>query len=61
MNFKDLSLIEIIEKIKSGETDKKTVFDYFLNRIETYDDKVKSYNFINKNGLSSLDNDSLLA
>jgi len=61
MNFKDLSLIEIIEKIKSRETDKKTVFDYFLNRIEKYDDKVKSYNFINKNGLSSLDNNSLLA
>jgi hypothetical protein len=30
MNFKDLSLIEIIEKIKSGETDRKVVWDYFI-------------------------------
>ena len=61
MNFKDLSLIEIIEKIKSGETDKKTVWDYFQNRIEKYDDKIKSYNFINKEGLSLSDKDTLLA
>lgn len=61
MNFKELSLIEIIEKIKSGDTNKKIVFDYFLNRIEKHDNKIKSYNFINKDGLSNLDNDSILA
>jgi Asp-tRNA(Asn)/Glu-tRNA(Gln) amidotransferase A subunit family amidase len=49
MNFKDLSLIEIVEKIKSGETDKKAVWDYFLNRVEKYDKKIKAYNFVNKN------------
>ena len=55
MNFKDLSLIEIIEKIKSGETDRKATWDYFLGRIEKYDDKIKSYNFVNKNWLSEND------
>lgn len=61
MNFKDLSLTEIIEKIKSWATNKNEVFDYFMNRIEKYDDKIKSYNFINKDWLSNLENDSLLA
>jgi len=55
MNFKDLSLIEIIEKIKSWETDRKTVWDYFMNRIEKYDSKIKAYNFVNKEGLSTKD------
>ncbi len=52
MNLKNLSLIEIIEKIKSKETNKKIVWDYFMTRIEKYDNKIKSYNFINKNWLS---------
>ena len=52
MNFKDLSLTEIIEKINSWETTKKEVWDYFLNRIEKYDSKIKAYNFINKDWLS---------
>ncbi|MFC1797663.1 hypothetical protein ACFLY2_00175 [Patescibacteria group bacterium] len=53
MNFKDLSLEQIIEKIKSKETTKEEVFDYFQNRIEKYDDKIKSYNYINKEGLNT--------
>lgn len=61
MNFKDLSLEEIIAKIKSGETDSKTVWQYFQNRIEKYDNKIKSYNFINKEGLIEADKDSVLA
>ncbi len=52
MKFKDLSLEEIINKIKSWETSKKEVFDYFQNRIEKYDNKIKSYNYINKKGLN---------
>ena len=52
MNFKDLSLTEIIEKINSGETDRKSVWDYFMGRIEKYDSKIKSYNFVNKDWLS---------
>jgi Asp-tRNA(Asn)/Glu-tRNA(Gln) amidotransferase A subunit family amidase len=52
MNFKDLSLEEIISKIKSGETTRDKVFEYFQNRIEKYDDKIKSFNFINKEGLN---------
>jgi len=53
MNFKDLSLEQIIEKLQNNETTKKEVFDYFQNRIDKYDDKIKSYNFINKDGLNS--------
>jgi hypothetical protein len=30
MNFKDLSLEEIIAKIKSGETTQGEVWDYFM-------------------------------
>lgn len=61
MNLKNLSLIEIIEKIKSGEIDRQTVWNYFIKRIEKYDNKIKSYNFVNKNWLSENDNDSILA
>ena len=53
MNFKNLSLEEIIEKIKIKETTKEEVFNYFQNRIEKYDDKIKSYNYINKDGLNT--------
>lgn len=53
MNFKDLSLEEIISKINSKETTKEEVFEYFQKRINKYDDKIKSYNYINKNWLSS--------
>jgi hypothetical protein len=49
MNFKDLSLEEIISKIKSKETTKEDVFKYFLDRIQKYDPKVQSYNFVNEN------------
>ncbi len=52
MNFKDLSLEEIIALIKDKKTSSKEVFDYFVNRIEKYDDKVKSYNYINKDWLN---------
>jgi len=55
MNFKDLSLIEIIEKINSGETDRKAVWDYFMARIKKYDGKIKSYNFVNESGLSDIE------
>jgi Asp-tRNA(Asn)/Glu-tRNA(Gln) amidotransferase A subunit family amidase len=52
MNFKDLSLEQIIEKIKSGETTREEVFYYFGNRIEKYDEKIKSFNYVNKDGLN---------
>jgi len=55
MNFKDLSLIEIIEKIKTWETTRQEVWDYFMKRIEKYDNKIKAYNFVNKNWLSDKD------
>jgi len=60
MNFKDLSLEEIIKKIKSWENTKEEVFNYFIKRIEKYDDKVKSFNFINNKWLSNLESDTLL-
>lgn len=52
MNFKDLSLEEIILKIKSKETTKQEVFEYFLNRIKKYDEKIQSYNFVNLDWLN---------
>jgi len=61
MTFKDLSLLEIIEQIKSWKTDKKEVFDYFIERIKKYDSKLNSYTFINENGLLETTNDNLLA
>ncbi|MBT5492389.1 hypothetical protein HOK00_09245 [bacterium] len=48
MNFKNLSLEEIIENIKLKETTKEEVFNYFLKRIEQYDKKLNCFNFINK-------------
>lgn len=60
MNFKDLSLEEIIKKIKDWSTTSKEVFDYFIKRIEKYDWKLKSFNLINKNWLNN-NKDSILA
>lgn len=48
-----MSLEEIISKIKSGETTNKEVFDYFMARTKKYDDKIKSYNFLNENWLNN--------
>ena len=58
-----MSLVEIIDAIKSEKTTSKEVFDYFQARIEKYDaGNVESYNFINKDGLNSkAAKDSLLA
>lgn len=53
MNFKDLSLEEIISKIKSWTTSREVIFDYFQKRIKKYDDKIKSFNFINKKWLNT--------
>lgn len=50
--MKNLSLIQIIENIKSWKTTSKQVWDYFITRIEKYDSKIWAYNFINKNGLN---------
>jgi hypothetical protein len=47
MNFKDLSLEDLILKIKNKEASKEEVFEYFLKRIKKYDDKVQSFNFVN--------------
>ena len=50
MNFKDYSLEELIQKIKSGDTNSKEIFNYFLGRIEKYEDKIQAFNFVNKEG-----------
>ena len=60
MEFKNFSLEQIIEKIKSWETTSLEVYNYFLKRIEKYDDKLNSFNFINKEGLNDK-TDSVLA
>ena len=61
MNFKDISLEEIIEKIKDKQTTKKEVFEYFLRRIEKYDKKLNSFNYINTTWLNTEVDDSILA
>ncbi len=52
MNLKDLSLEQLIKKIEAKEITRWEVFDYFLNRIEKYESKINSYNFIDKNWLN---------
>ncbi len=58
--MKDLSLLEIIQKIKLHETTSQKVWDYFVGRIQKYDDKIWTVNFLNTNGLQINDN-SILA
>jgi len=53
MNYKDLSLEQLIEEIKSGRTSREEVFKYFLNRIKKYDDKLQCFNYINENWLNT--------
>ncbi|MDD2516459.1 MAG: Asp-tRNA(Asn)/Glu-tRNA(Gln) amidotransferase subunit GatA [Candidatus Gracilibacteria bacterium] len=48
MEFKDLSLKEIIAKIKSKEVTQKEVYDYFLARIEKLDPTIEAFSYINK-------------
>lgn len=60
MKLKDLSLEEIIEKIKNKEVESEYVFKYFLKRIEKYDKKLHSFNYINKDWFKS-NPDSVLA
>ncbi len=48
MTFKDLSLEEIIGKIKSGETTASDVKSYFVERIKKYDWKLNTFNFLNE-------------
>lgn len=48
MNFKDLSLEEIIAKIKSWATTSAEVKAYFMKRIEKFDGDLNSFNFVNK-------------
>lgn len=54
MNFKDLNLIEIIELIKDWKNTKEEIFDYFIKRIEKYNDKIFAFNFINKEWLNTV-------
>ncbi|MDD3145244.1 MAG: Asp-tRNA(Asn)/Glu-tRNA(Gln) amidotransferase subunit GatA [Candidatus Gracilibacteria bacterium] len=55
MNFKDLSLEEIIKKINSKETTREEVFEYFIKRIDKYDSKLQAFNFVNYEGLNKKD------
>lgn len=46
MEFKNLSLKEIIAEIKLGNTTQKEVYEYFLGRIKTLDPKVEAFNLV---------------
>lgn len=48
MTFKDLSLEEIIAKIKAWETTQSEVNSYFLERSKKYNETINAYNFINE-------------
>lgn len=60
MTFKDLSLVEIIEKIKSGETTAEKVNSYFSERIKKYDWELNAFNFVNQ-WLSEISTETQLA
>lgn len=44
MDFKNLSLIELSELIKSGKTTSKEVYDYFLARAKQYNTELNAFN-----------------
>ena len=46
MEFKDLSLKQIIATIKSGKASQKEVYDYFLDRIKEFDGDLQAFNLI---------------
>lgn len=58
--MKDLSLLEIIENIKSKKTTSKDVWNYFMKRIEKYNEKLWAFNYINKDWFNE-NNESILA
>ncbi|MBP8016794.1 Asp-tRNA(Asn)/Glu-tRNA(Gln) amidotransferase subunit GatA [Candidatus Gracilibacteria bacterium] len=47
MELKELSLKQIVSKIKLKEISQKEVYNYFLNRIENLDPKLEAFNFVN--------------
>ena len=46
--FKNLSLKEIITLLKSGATNQKEVYEYFLDRIRTLDPTIKAFNLVHE-------------
>lgn len=46
--FKNLSLREIIQEIKSGKTTNQEVYDYFLARIKALDPQIEAFNLIHE-------------
>lgn len=46
MEFKNLSLKQIIAEIKSGKTTGQEVYEYFLGRIKTLDPKIEAFNMV---------------
>jgi Asp-tRNA(Asn)/Glu-tRNA(Gln) amidotransferase A subunit family amidase len=43
------TLETLINKIKTQELKSLDVFEYFLKRVEKYDSKLDSFNYVNKN------------
>lgn len=44
MDFKNLSLVELSELIKSGKTTSKEVYDYYLARAKQYNTELNAFN-----------------
>lgn len=60
MEFKNLSLKEIIELIKTWKTTQREVWDYFQGRISSLDSQVEAFNYVEKK-FSEKDTSSILA
>lgn len=48
MEFKNLSLKQLIGEIKSGNTTQQEVYDYFLARIKTLDPALEAFNLVHQ-------------
>lgn len=46
IEFKNLSLKQLIQEIKSGNTTQNEVYDYFRDRIRTLDPEVEAFNTV---------------
>ena len=44
MEFKNLSLIELSELIRSGKTTSEEIYTYFLDRTKKYNEELNAFN-----------------
>ncbi len=59
MQYKNLSLIELSELIKSGKTTREEIYNYFLNRTQEYNGQLNAFNTLPTENPSFSDIESL--